>query len=190
MKNITTVLLLAMALSTAAEDTKKPDDPSTGPAVMCNTASYALCIKAPCEKKSPEGTDVLCECLMQSGWNLGPGSCEDRAKTLTSTYSNNFNPYSATVSCPAGKWALCYGAKCEPHPNDPTKAICKCPVKETPFVVLVARDQCSDPTKICGILWSAALPQENKFANEQFYNWMKDHGMATNPPAPACPAKP
>ena len=157
---------------------------------MCNTAAYALCIKAPCAKKSVGDNDYVCQCIMQSGWNLGPGSCEERAQTLTSTYSNNFNPYSATVSCPAGtQWALCYGAKCERDPNDPSKATCKCPGRTTASVVLVDRNLCGDPSKICGIVWSAASPQENKFANEQFYSWMTQHGMSTNPPAPACPAK-
>jgi hypothetical protein len=186
MKTILTVLLLATALSTAAQE--EPKTPS-GPAVMCNTAAYALCIKAPCEKKSPDDKDVVCECIMQSGWNLGPGSCEERAKTLTSTYSNNFNPYSATISCPSGtKWALCYGAKCVRHPNDPSKAICKCPVLDKPMVVLISRDKCGDPSNVCGVLWSAATPEENQFANEHFYTWMTEHGMSANPPAPACPA--
>ena len=188
MKNILTVLLLATALSTAAQE--EPKKPAERPAVMCNTAAYALCIKAPCAKKSVGDTDYVCECIMQSGWNLGPGSCEERAQTLTSTYSNNFNPYSATISCPAGTaWALCYGAKCVRDPNDPSKATCKCPGRTSQSVVLISRDLCGDPGKVCGIVWSAATPEENQFANEHFYKWMTQHGMYADAPAPACPAK-
>ncbi|HJQ40139.1 MAG TPA: hypothetical protein VKB93_23590 [Thermoanaerobaculia bacterium] len=187
MKKTVTVLLLATALSAAAQE--DPNKTQSGPFVMCNTAAYALCIKAPCEKKSPDGKEVLCECVMQSGWNMGPGSCEERAKTLTSTYSNNFNPYSATMSCPQGtKWALCYGAKCERDPKDPSKATCKCPVLEAPMTVMVSRDLCGDPSKVCSVLWSAATPEASNFANTHFYSWMTDHGMPANPPAPACPA--
>ena len=156
---------------------------------MCNTAAYALCIKAPCAKKSEDDKHVQCECIMQSGWNMGPNSCEDRAKSLTSTYSNNFNPYSATVRCPAGPWAWCYGATCVPDPNDPSKAICNCPViTKTAYVVLVNRELCRDPGQVCGMLWSAAAPPESEFANNQIYSWMTDSGMMANPPAPACPA--
>jgi len=187
MKNILTVLLLATGLSAAAqESTTKPAE---RPAVMCNTAAYALCIKAPCTKNSADNS-YACECIMQSGWNMGPGSCEERAKTLTSTYSNNFNVYSARVSCPAGKeWALCYGAKCERDPKDPSKATCKCPGLTSAFVVLVNRELCADPDKVCGMVWSAATPQESNFANDHFYNWMTQHGMMSLPPAPSCPAK-
>lgn len=159
---------------------------------MCNTAAYALCIKAPCAKgtESSDGTTIQCECLMQSGWNLGPNTCEARAKSLTSTYSNNFNAYSATVSCPSltQKWAWCYGATCVPDPNDPSKAICTCPIKTSPAVILVNRELCTKPEQVCGMIWSAAFPAESQFANSNFFSFMKDHGIIANPPAPACPA--
>jgi len=191
MRNITALLLLGAALSTAAQEQPQKPAGSTAAslATMCNTAAWALCIKAPCAKKPDSNNLYPCECIMQSGWNLGPNSCEDRAKNLTSTYSNNFNPYSATISCPTGTmWALCYGAKCERDPNDPSKATCKCPVLTTPMVVMVSRSECGNASKICGVLWSAASPTESKFANDHFYSWMKEHGMDANLPAPACPA--
>jgi hypothetical protein len=187
-----TVLLLATGLSTAAATQEPPTRPGDlkAKATMCNTAAYALCIKAICAKKSETDQTVQCECLMQSGWNLGPNTCEERAKSLTSTYSNNFNAYSATVSCPSKtqQWAWCYGATCTPDPNDPSKAICTCPVLTSPAVILVNRELCTDPQKVCGMLWSAAFPAESQFANANFFSFMKDHGIIANPPAPACPA--
>jgi hypothetical protein len=191
MKNILTVLLLATGLSTvaAAQEPTKPGD-LKAKATMCNTDAWALCIKAPCSKTPDANGLYPCQCLMQSGWNLGPNSCEERAMSLTSTYANNFNAYSATVSCPAKttQWAWCYGAKCEPDPKDPSKAICKCPLQTSPAVILVNRELCTDPQKVCGMLWSAAFPAESQFANENFFSFMKEHGMIANPPAPACPA--
>ena len=187
MKNIVTVLLLAIALSTAAaEEPKKPAE-FTGINTMCN-GTYALCIKAPCEKK-PGASNVPCSCIIQTGWNMGPNSCSDRQKNLTSTYSNLFNLGSATVSCPAStEWAWCYGATCQVDPRDPTRAICNCPTSTKPTVILVAASSCSDSSKVCSILWSGAMPAESKFANEYYYWWMTTNGQQSNLPAQACPA--
>lgn len=184
-----TVLLLATGLSTAAATAQESTETGIqSKATMCNTAAYALCIKAPCAKKTESDQFVQCECIMQSGWNLGPNTCEERAKSLTSTYSNNFNAYSATVSCPKIQWAWCYGATCVPDPKDPSKAICTCPVRNTPAVILVNRELCTDPQKVCGMLFSAAFPAESQFANNNFFTFMKDHGIIALPPAQACPA--
>lgn len=188
MKNIYAVLLLAIALSTAAaEEPKKPAD-FASPATMCN-GTYALCIKAPCEKKPDSNNLYPCGCIIQTGWNMGPNSCDDRQKNLTSTYSNLFNLGSATVTCPAStQWAWCYGAKCEVDPRDPTRAVCKCPTSTKPTVILVSQSMCSDPSKVCGMLWSGATPGESKFANEHYYWWMTTNGQQSNLPAAACPA--
>jgi hypothetical protein len=189
MKSIVTVLLLATGLSTAAAAQEPTKSQLQAMATMCNTPAYALCIKAICAKTPDSNGLVPCQCIVQSGWNMGPNACADRAKNLTSTYSNNFNSYSSTVSCPSPttQWAWCYGAKCEPDPNDPSQAICKCPVKTSPAVVLVNRELCREPGKVCGMLWSAAFPAESEFANNHFYTWMTNHGMMANPPATACP---
>jgi hypothetical protein len=188
MKNIWMVLLLAVGLSAAAAESTTPGE-IKDKATMCYTRQYALCIKAACSKTPDAQGLYSCECVMQSGWNMGPNTCKDRSANLTSTYSNNFNTGSNTISCPAGtKWAWCYGATCTPDPNDPSKAICKCPVSTKPSVTLVSTGMCSD-SKVCGILWSAATPGESTFANNHYYNWLIDHGIEADPPAtpPATP---
>ena len=187
MKHILAALLLAVALSVVADEPKKPADFS-GMATMCN-GTYALCIKAPCEKKADGSNLYPCSCILESGWNMGPNSCDERQRSLTSTYSNLFNLGSSTVSCPAAtQWAWCYGAKCEVDPRDPTRAVCKCPTSTTkPTVILVANSLCPDPSKVCGMLWSGATPGESKFANDYYYWWMTTNGHQSNLPAPACP---
>jgi len=142
MKNILALLLLAISPFVAlAEEPKKPSDFS-GMATMCN-GTYALCIKAPCENKPDAAGHVPCSCIIETGWNMGPNSCDDRLKNLTSTYSNLFNLGSATVSCPTSPtptlWAWCYGATCEVDAHDPTRAICRCPTSTKPTVVLVSQ---------------------------------------------------
>ena len=186
MKNILTVLLLAIALSAAAADEPKKPADFKGQATMCNSR-YALCIKAICADKPDKDKKYPCVCVMENGWNMGPNTCEERRRSLTSTYSNKFNAGSATISCPAQTpWAWCYGAKCEKDPTDPNRAICKCPVLDKPTVILVSKEKCSDPTSVCAKLWSGALPAESTFANEYYYWWMTSHGFTAEPPAKAC----
>lgn len=178
------VVLLATGLSVAAQEQSKPSDFNQ----MCY-GQYALCIKAPCTKQRDANNLYPCGCIVQTGWNMGPNSCKERAESLTSTYSNAFNGGSATVSCSAPTdWAWCYGAKCEKDPNDPTKAICKCPMLTSATVILVSQDKCAEKSTICRMLWSGALPAESKFANDYYAWWMTSHGLETEPPATACPA--
>jgi hypothetical protein len=186
MKSISTVLLLAFALSTlAAEPPKKPAEFKDA-VTMCN-GRYALCIKAPCEKTEAKG-EVLCTCPVENGWNMGPNTCEQRAKSLTSTYSNKFNAGSRVLTCPQPiQWAFCYGASCKTHGNG-TIAVCRCPVKTSLASILVSTDKCRDSRKVCSEMWSAAVPQENTFANDYYAWWMHEHGFHTLPPASACPA--
>jgi len=198
MKNILMVLPLAIALSAAAAEpaTKAGPEPVkpksfTKPNTMCNT-TYALCIKAPCAKIRDANNLFPCECVMQTGWNMGPNSCDDRAKNLTSTYSNNFNDGMNLLSCPAPTdWAWCYGAKCEKNPKDPTgqTATCKCPVITSAALVLVKPDDCQKGNAPCRMLWSGALAAESKFANDYYWWWMVTNGHAgeTDPPAQPCP---
>jgi len=195
MKYILTVLLLAAALPLAAADSspKEPVKPPdfNGNATMCD-GTYALCIKAPCESKVSENNQVRCNCIMETGWSLGPNSCQDRKNNLTSTYSNRFNVSSKTVSCPQPiSWAWCYGASCEKDPKDPkgTTAICRCPVVTSQAVILVTESKCSDASTFCSEMWSAARPAESKFANDYFYWWMTKNGHKALPPAAACPTQ-
>lgn len=190
MKNICTALLLALVAATAAtQEPKKPAE-FASPNTMCN-GTYALCIKAPCEKQPDANNLYPCSCVIETGWNMGPDSCGDRQKNLTSTYSNLFNLGSATVSCPTStQWAWCYGAKCEVDPRDPTRAICKCPTSTKPTLILVADKSCPNPADVCGKLWSGATPAESKFANDYYYWWMTTNGQQTNLPSAACTPPP
>jgi len=192
MKNIYAVILLATALSSAAaEEPKRPAD--FPPPLMCN-GQYALCIKAPCSKTPDKGGNYPCECVIQNGWNMGPekNSCDERSKRLISTYSNNFNDGSRTVSCPtAENWAWCFGASCErnsKHPNE--LATCRCPVKNSLTVILTSAEKCPQVDQICSHLWSGAWPAASKFANDYYYLWMTKNGHKSEKPADACSPTP
>jgi hypothetical protein len=187
MKNIMPVLLLAALPLFAAEEPKRPAD-FQGAATMCN-GRYALCIKAPCEKTPDKNNMVQCACVIEDGWSMGPNTCEERAKSLTSTYSNKFNGGSRTVSCPnAIDWAWCYGASCkkDTHDKKGKLATCTCPVKNSLAVILVGEKKCPYSTDVCSRMWSAAYPAESTFANDYFFYWMHEHGMPATPPAKAC----
>lgn len=202
MKSFMTVLLLATALSTLAETQPmgsgaEPTKPAEfqGQATMCDT-TYALCIKAPCEKTEQVDNktgkeSVRCECVVQTGWNMGPNSCDERKARLTSTYSNNFNEGSRVLSCPQPvEWAWCYGASCEKNgeKKDGTDlAVCICPVIKSQAVILVDKDKCGSSPEVCSHMWSAAYPAESKFANDYYYWWVHKNVGHGDPPAKPCP---
>ena len=195
-----TALLLATALpalaATPATSSAEPSKPADfkGAATMCDT-TYALCIKARCDKREQADNKtgketVRCECVIQTGWNMGPNSCADRKLQLTSTYSNNFNRGSRVLSCPRPiNWAWCYGASCERNgsKNGKDLAVCVCPVMTSPAMILVDKDKCGDSADVCSHMWSAAYPAESKFANDYYSWWMLKNEGSTNPPAKSCP---
>jgi hypothetical protein len=192
MRKIYAVILVTIALSmTAAEEPKKPADfPAP---LMCN-GPYALCIKAPCSKTQDANHNVQCECIIETGWNMGPStvSCRQRVENLTSTYSNNFNDGSATVTCPTAQdWAWCFGASCTRNAKHPNEfATCTCPVKNSITVILTSASKCGDVDQICSHMWSGAWPAASKFANHYYQWWMTDKGYPTEKAANACSPTP
>jgi hypothetical protein len=187
------ILLLSLVLITASLSARGASKPTFRPAQFCD-GEYALCITAPCPGSPVDGR-ISCTCDVVKGWSMGPGSCDSRkpvqkeGKTyLISTYSNLYNaPPNYLNSCTSSSqlWAWCYGATCVVDPKDPTKAVCNCPVENSPSVAL---GKCS--SAMCTQLWSAATPAESAFANKHYYEYMqKNHPkVPVNPPATACPA--
>ena len=162
--------------------------------------TYALCIKAPCsgipmlDRLGNYTIDrALCECDVVKGVSMGPGSCEDRALVkqqgrsyLISTYSNRYNDTNRTLSCqnPQTVWAWCYGAPCVVDEKNPDKATCTCPLMQGPASTLGGNCR----QEACEGIWSAAVPQGDAFANQQFYQTaqQKYPRLQVNPPASAC----
>jgi hypothetical protein len=173
-------------------------------ATFCE-GTYALCIKAPyvaiptLDRLGHYVTDhAACSCEVVQGWSMGPGACVDRGPVkqhgqtyLISTYSNLFNRtpkngLNNTLTCSDAStvWAWCYGAPCVVDPNDPHKASCNCPLKQSAMSTLGGSCQ----TGSCSSIWSAALPKGDTFANEHFASYMKSvqPPVPYNPPAQAC----
>jgi hypothetical protein len=129
---------------------------------------------------------------------MGPGACVDRGPVtqngqtyLISTYSNLFNRtpkngLNNTLTCTDAStvWAWCYGAPCVVDPNDPHKASCNCPLKQSAMSTLGG----SCTTGNCSSIWSAATIVGDKFANDHFHMYMQQNhpGVPVNPPAQAC----
>jgi hypothetical protein len=89
-----------------------------------------------------------------------------------------------TCSDKSTVWAWCYGAPCVVDPNDPHKASCNCPLKQSAMSTLGGSCGAAN----CGGIWSAALPPGDVFANQNFANHMKNlqPPVPYNPPAQAC----
>jgi hypothetical protein len=190
MKSFAIAVFAAATLFASAAQAQTP--PDVRPAVFCN-GTYALCIRALCTPDVSGSDKVVCACVVEQGWSMGPGKCEDRqpitkdgVTTIVSTYSNRFNQTDKTLTCANAdtKWAWCYGAPCTVDPGNPKAAVCKCPVRTGPMRTLGGTcDQSS-----CSQVWSAATPAADAFANRHFYNYMKKHhpDYPANPPALAC----
>lgn len=167
-------------------------------AIFCD-GPYALCIKAPCSKEivvSGGKQTVECSCTVQHGWSMGPAACVKRMPVtgtngvtkLMSTYSNFYNGPNQNMTCKGSsqQWANCYGAPCVTDPSDPTRATCTCPVRTGDMITLGGG---CDKNR-CGEMWSAARPNENEFANNNFYAYMTKNYpyYPVNPPAKVCGA--
>ena len=190
--SVATVVAALIVVGAPHARAAAPDIAIKRPAVFCQ-GEYALCIRALCTPDVASGY-VKCACVVEHGWSMGPGSCESRKRaaeqgTPISTYSNRFNNEDKTLTCAKSetKWAWCYGARCTIDPNNPNAAICACPVKTGPMRTLGG--QCERSS--CNQVWSAATPQNDKFANRHFYRYMKKHhpDYPANEPALACFSK-
>lgn len=197
---------LAAAPAFAAQEGGGAADQARGlaeQAVFCD-GTYALCIKAPCspiptlERQVNYAVDrALCSCDVVTGWSMGPGACEDRRPIeqggrtyLISTYSNLYNDEEMTLHCNSADtvWAWCYGAPCVIDEKDPAKAVCTCPIDTGPARTLGGN--CRQGA--CDLIWSAATPAGDLFANRHYYQWMQENhpNVPVNGPAPRCPAEP
>lgn len=203
-----TALLVALLVATATfaadpQPTSATPSSENPVAIFCEQ-TYALCIKAPCSpivSRKGDGTFAIeqanCTCSVLPGWSMGPGPCDKRAPVtmngrtyLMSTYSNFYNKTNLTLSCPSSDqvWALCYGAPCVVSEKDPSKSICTCPIRVGPSMTLGGACE----QEACKGIWSAATPQADAFANNNFYNYMTANHLTPppNPPAKDCPAVP
>lgn len=189
---LTCCLFLIPSLARAQADTSI----TAGNAIFCH-GYYALCIKAPCRAATAGGGTVLCSCIVEHGWSMGPAKCTDAGRkqpkppqpgvSLMSTYSNYFNTCDQTLSCGSDtKWAWCYGAPCTVDAKDPSRATCTCPVRTSAAKTLGGG--CYQPA--CSAIWSAATPAADAFANRYYYEYLTKKGVTVPPPAVACPASP
>jgi hypothetical protein len=203
MKRLAIVLSLVFLVAPAVFAADDPVPPEMNPANFCE-GRYALCIKAPCEPivtRDAKGNysikEANCNCVIEAGWSMGPGECDARRpKTvngrtyLISTYSNFFNTTDLTLTCPNDDtvWAWCYGSPCVEDEKDSKKAICTCPIKVSKSKTLGG--ECRQIA--CKSIWSAATFAEDKFANDHYYEYMKQHHPVPPPNKPAkdCPTPP
>lgn len=208
------VALVALtALGAGAEETYEPGVPQPPPGFGTNQTNicrgtYALCITAQCAAiptldrlSNYYVNHALCECDViedseeNPAWSMGPGACEDHGPVtqngrtfLISTYSNLYNSTNKEVKCGDDTlWAWCYGAPCVVDEEDPTKALCTCPLVQGKADLLVS--DCS-VTDYCGQIWSAAVPPGACFANCYYYRKLTEMGIEVNPPADLCQGGP
>lgn len=176
----------------AADKDKAGAHPGHG-LVMCE-GTYALCDAAPCtpipeqgalpgSKPAAKPKHALCECVVETGKNLGPGPCANRqpitgsngGEYILSTYS--FALPDKYLECPAGgARTVCFGYPCLVDKADPKHAHCTCPIKYDSKAFWTQGGSC-DKAACTNGLWQGGTPNDYALINKIF-------GDATHQPPP------
>ena len=109
---------------------------------------YALCIAASCMYDA-SFSHALCVCEIESGWSVGPTSCNERKPVdqgkytqYSSTFSTEFYSSKAFYQG-SGTNADCYGATC--FSTDGEQAVCLCDVSQDAKEYWTEAGSCSAP---------------------------------------------
>ena len=126
--------------------------------------SYALCSTSPCEPTPWDPKIATCPCKVETGYSIGFKTCDERApagNTLISDFSTaNITNSVRHLSCPErGVWANCLDMPCVITRDDPSRAICLCPLEESGDYVTFGGD--CDVTTCSTVIWSAASSSGN-----------------------------
>ncbi len=150
-----------------------------GAFTVCD-GTYALCAAAPCRPipeadengLAVEPTEAICDCVMATGPNVGPDTCDARAAGVAdglpiSTYAFALMATHPSMTCTAGAYTDCYGYPCTVDERDPTRATCTCAIvpneANEPFVT--QGGDCDTDT-CTTTLWSAATVAADLVANQ------------------------
>jgi peroxiredoxin len=180
--------LVAAACGSTASARRRPKALHIDGAYLCDQR-YALCTDAACVPDATDPGIVICDCVVKTGYAIGFKSCQDRAPTGSTLYSN-FSTQLVTgrtrvLSCPAGApWANCLDVVCTADPRNPAKARCQCLLVQTGPSVTFGGG--CDARTCSSVIWSAAtasLP-----GSIQLEKGMKQLGLPLTLPK-SCPHK-
>ncbi|MGE3919953.1 MAG: hypothetical protein AB7F64_03215 [Gammaproteobacteria bacterium] len=128
---------------------------------------FALCTKAMCTP-IPGGKDVVaCKCIVLNGYSAGSKPCQKVQKTKEGLMVvSRYSPIKAYVPCTNNRpWAWCFDSPCIVDKNDPSKAVCKCPVVQNKGEYLIVTDHFTKTTCTKGLYSSALISQLNDVTN-------------------------
>ena len=168
---------------------------------------YALCSASLCAKSS-NGKSAVCKCPIYNGTNLGGTTCKKRSsvgegfvysdyspKFLTDSGSKLFKPGEVCKNQDSSQplaYADCFDIKCKVSKNDPSKAICKCPVLSNNKMIQLQSESCDKSEKLCQYL----VPKSKHvvvnsaptlFGDRVIIQSLRDEGFHFNPKKMMCP---
>lgn len=169
------IALLVLATETRAD--------SSGGQVIC-LGRYALCSSAQCTPIADDKEHVSCACeVPPEGLNIGDSTCQQRAQTLTSTFSlwdltaTKDKKAKHAMACTgdhAGAWAFCLDAPCVEKDG---RATCTCKLMPKSDYYTFIRDCPSFDTTLaetCSKIWSGALQAELLSGYSQLWSFYAD----------------
>jgi hypothetical protein len=124
-------------------------------------SKYALCTTAKCDSAKPGSDAVACSCEVRTGYSVGSSPCQEPTKTSAGEQiRSRYYPIKSYARCANNRpWATCYDKECVVDKDDPSKATCKCSVKQGEGDWVMVTDAYSAKTCTTGLYSSATVSE-------------------------------
>lgn len=122
-------------------------------------SKYALCTTAKCNPGKEGSSTVECSCEVRTGYSVGSSPCQEPTKTRAGEQiRSRYYPIKSYARCANNRpWATCYDKECVVDKDDPSKATCKCSVKEGEGDWVMVTDTYTAETCTTGLYSSATV---------------------------------
>jgi len=137
-------------------------------------STYALCTTAKCGPVKAGSDTVECSCEVRTGYSVGSSPCQKPTKTSAGEQiRSRYYPIKSYAQCANNRpWATCYDKECVVDKDDPSKATCKCSVKEGEGDWVMVTDSYTPETCTVGVYSSATVAELNQVTD--FLKGQKD----------------
>ena len=129
---------------------------------------FALCTTAKCSPIAGQKGLALCHCSVQNAYSAGYKSCQKVTSTTADfqLIQSRYYPIQSYVTCSNDHaWANCLDSPCVVDSNDPTRALCTCPIVQNKGDYVIVSDSCDKSGCDSGLYSSALVTDSKKMAD-------------------------
>ena len=125
------MLLTLLLVVTACSVTALSQNPAAPPRFIACQSTYALCTFSPCGEVRGRENDHVRLPVKTDEWSVGMKACPTKKEVSEGQTKSRYFPIRTYSRCSNNRpWAMCLDKECWIDKNDPTKAKCKCSVKQ------------------------------------------------------------